>query len=81
MIADFLHLTPVANFELPISPRSFEKNRNDPEGLGGNWFMKKTRSRKTRDTVPLSDQALIVDGDNGLIAIVLVRLRNEYYWR
>ncbi len=22
--------------------------------LGGNWFMKKTRSRKSRDTVPLS---------------------------
>ncbi len=23
-------------------------------GLGGNWFMKKTRSKKSRDTVPLS---------------------------
>jgi hypothetical protein len=26
----------------------------DSAGLGGNWFMKKTRSKKTRDTVPLS---------------------------
>ncbi len=25
-------------------------------GLGGNWFMKKTRSKKSRHTVPLSDQ-------------------------
>ncbi len=24
-------------------------------GLGGNWFMKKTRSKKSRDTVPLRD--------------------------
>ncbi len=23
------------------------------QGLGGNWFMKKTRSKKSRDTVPL----------------------------
>ncbi len=35
----------------------FRKNLNrsywDNLGLGGNWFMKKTRSRKSRDTVPL----------------------------
>ncbi len=24
-------------------------------GAGGNWLMKKTRSKKSRDTVPLSD--------------------------
>jgi hypothetical protein len=32
-------LTPVANLELRISPRIFEKIRNDPngaQGLGGN---------------------------------------------
>ncbi len=58
MIEDLLHLppvslTPVANLELRISRRIFEKIRNDPygilRGLGGNW----TRSRKSRDTVPL----------------------------
>ncbi len=36
---------------------NFRKNSKRPywytEGLGGNWFMKKTRSKKTRDTVPL----------------------------
>jgi hypothetical protein len=45
MIEDFLHLppvslTPVANLELQISPRIFEKNTKRPEwytqGLGGN---------------------------------------------
>ncbi len=37
---------------------NFRKNSKRPywytQGLGGNWFMKKTRSRKSRDTVPLS---------------------------
>jgi len=38
MIEDFLHLppvslTPVANFELQISPRIFEKIRKDPTGI------------------------------------------------
>jgi hypothetical protein len=38
MIGDFLHLppvsaTPVANFELRISPRIFEKIRNGPNGI------------------------------------------------
>ncbi len=61
LIEDFFHLppvslTPVANLELRISQRIFEKIRNDPNviirGLG-NWFKKKTRSKKSRDTVPL----------------------------
>ncbi len=25
------------------------------QGLGGNWFMKKTETKKSRDTVPLRD--------------------------
>ena len=63
MIEDFLHLppvslTPVANLELRISPRIFEKISKQPlwytQGLGEKLFMKKTRSRKSRDTVPLS---------------------------
>jgi hypothetical protein len=38
LIEDFLHLppvslTPVANLELRISPRIFEKIRNDPNGI------------------------------------------------
>jgi hypothetical protein len=38
MIEDFLHLppvslTPVANLKLQISPRIFEKIRNDPNGI------------------------------------------------
>ncbi len=38
MIEDFLHLppvslTPVANLKLQISPRIFEKIRNDPHGI------------------------------------------------
>ncbi len=38
MIEDFLHLppvstTPVANNELPVSPRIFEKIRNGPNGI------------------------------------------------
>jgi hypothetical protein len=55
LIIDFFHLppvstTPVVNLELRISPRIFGKNRNGPNGIlwgwGGNWFMKKTRSKK-----------------------------------
>ncbi len=38
MIEDFLHLppvslTPVANLKLRLSPRIFEKIRNDPNGI------------------------------------------------
>ncbi len=36
---------------------NFQKNLKRPywynQGLGGNWFMKKTSSKKSRDTVPL----------------------------
>jgi hypothetical protein len=50
-------LTPVANLELRISPRIFEKIRNDPNGIirgfGETDSRKKTRSKKSRDTVPL----------------------------
>ncbi len=47
---------PVVHLEPRISPRICEKNLkwpNDTQVLGGNSFMKKTRSRKSRDTVPL----------------------------
>ncbi len=62
MIEDFLHLppvstTPVANLELRISPRIFEKIWNGPNGilrgLEETDSYKKTTSRKSRDTVPL----------------------------
>ncbi len=33
MIEDFLHLPPVANIKLRISPRIFEKIRNNPNGI------------------------------------------------
>ncbi len=63
LIEGFFHLppvslTPVANLELRISPRIFEKIRNRPkwynQRLGGYWFKKKTRGKKSRDTVPLN---------------------------
>jgi hypothetical protein len=63
MIADFLlllpvSLTPVANLELRISPRIFEKIRKTTlmvySGVWGNLIHEKTRSRKSRDTVPLT---------------------------
>jgi hypothetical protein len=63
MIEDFLHLpplstTPVVHLELRISPRIFEKNRNDPNGilrgLGETDSWKNQKSKKSRDTVPLS---------------------------
>jgi hypothetical protein len=62
MIEDFLHLPPVstkpvANLELRISPRIFEKIRNGPNLYSGAWgklIHEKTRSRKSRDTVPLT---------------------------
>ncbi len=60
-IEDFFHLppvslTPVTNLELRISPRVFEKIWNGSNGIIRGWgklFMKKTRSKKSRDTVPL----------------------------
>jgi hypothetical protein len=59
-LEDFFHLppvwlTPVASLELRISPRIFEQIRNGPTGLGETASRKKTRSKKSRDTVPLSD--------------------------
>jgi hypothetical protein len=53
-------LTPVANLELRISQRIFEKIRNGPNGIEvqseawGKPIQEKTRSKKSRDTVPLS---------------------------
>jgi len=39
---------------------NFRKNSNwNTLGLGGNWFMKKTRSKKSRDTVPLSTETTV----------------------
>jgi hypothetical protein len=41
--------------------KNFQKNlkrsKRHTLGLGGNWFMKKTRSKKSRDTVPLMGAA------------------------
>ncbi len=62
LLEDFFHLppvslTPVVHLEPRMSPRIFEKNRNDRKGilrcLGETDSSKKTRSRKSRDTVPL----------------------------
>ncbi len=63
LLEGFFHLppvslTPVANLELRISPRIFEKIRNGPNGiirgLGETDSRKKTRSKNSRDTVPLT---------------------------
>ncbi len=56
----FCHLPPGgAPWAANISA-NFRKNSKRPywytQGLGGNWFMKKTRSRKSRDTVPLTSK-------------------------
>jgi hypothetical protein len=62
-VANFppVSLIPVVHLDLRISPHisgNFQKNSKRSKwntlGLGGNWFMKKTRSKKSRDTVPLS---------------------------
>jgi hypothetical protein len=54
-IEDFFHLPWAANIST-----NFRKNSKRPywynQGLGGNWFMKKTRSKKSRDTFPLTKQ-------------------------
>jgi hypothetical protein len=64
LLEGFFHLptvslTPVANLELRISPRIFEKILNSPNGifrgLGETGLRKKTRSKKSRETVPLSE--------------------------
>jgi hypothetical protein len=65
MIEDFSNLPPVSMtsvvyFELRISPQIFKKIRNGPNGIliySGAWgklIHEKTRSRKSRDTVPLT---------------------------
>ncbi len=72
MIEDFLHLppvslTPVANLELRISPRIFEKIRNDPNGIlrgMGELIHEKNRSRKSRDTVPLNQRQVVLHMNN-----------------
>ncbi len=59
-VANFppVSLTPVVHLDLRISPRIFEKIRNDTNvifrGLGEGDLWKKTWSKKSRDTVPLS---------------------------
>ncbi len=51
-------MIPVVHLDLRISPRIFEKIRNGLNGILFGWgetdSMKKTRSKKSRDTVPLS---------------------------
>ncbi len=48
---------------LAIISANFRKNSKrsywDTLGLGGNWFIKKTRSKKSRDTVPLTGYSLL----------------------
>ena len=49
-------VTTVVHLELRISPRIFENFKRPYryiQGLGGNWFVKKTWSRESRGTVPL----------------------------
>ncbi len=47
---------------------NFRKNSKRSQwntlGLGGNWFMKKTRSKKSRDTVPLTARNTFFAIDN-----------------
>ncbi len=47
-------MTLVANLELRVSLRIFEKNRNEYSGAWGKLIHEKTSSRKSRDTVPLT---------------------------
>ena len=37
--------------------KNSKRSKWDTLGLGGNWFIKKTRSKKSRDTVPLIAQS------------------------
>ncbi len=49
-------LIPVVHLDLRISPRIFENIRNGPNGIIRGWGIlihEKTRSKKSRDTVPL----------------------------
>jgi hypothetical protein len=36
--------------------KNLKRSKFNTLGLGGNWFMKKTKSKKSRDTVPLKGQ-------------------------
>jgi hypothetical protein len=51
-------LIPVVHLDLRISPRIFEKFRNDPNvifrGLGEDDSSKKPEAKKSRDTIPLN---------------------------
>jgi hypothetical protein len=50
-------LTPVVHLDLQISPRIFEKIRNDPNVISEAWgkvIHEKNLSKKSRDTVPLN---------------------------
>ncbi len=92
LLEDFFHLppvslTPVVYLDLRISPRIFEKIRNGRNGilrcLVGNWSMKKTRSRKSRDTVPFNPfisqyQKETVLNDNLWKKLDIAKL--ERYW-
>jgi hypothetical protein len=63
MIEDFFHLlpvstTPVVHLELRISPRIIEKFETVLMVYSGAWgklIHEKTRSRKSRDTIPLKN--------------------------
>jgi hypothetical protein len=70
LLEGFFHLPPVsltlvANLELRISPRIFEKIRKDPtgiiRGLEETDSRKNTRSKKSRDTVPLKILSHVMD--------------------
>ncbi len=64
LIEDFFHLPPVSWHQWQTLSceylREFsKKNQNGPNGIirgSGDWFMKKTRGKKSRDTVPLKGQ-------------------------
>jgi hypothetical protein len=43
----------LANISAKFRENIFETVLMESSGAGGNWFMKKTRSKKSRDTVPL----------------------------
>ncbi len=89
LIEDFFHLPPVSttlvvNLELWIFPRIFEKIRNGPIGILWGWgetvWWKKTRSKKSCDTVPLTWCALslywsLVDRLNLLLYVPCISIR------
>ncbi len=53
----------------------------DTLGLGGNWLMKKTRSEKSRDTVPLKSFPYLFTLQKGLPHIFVGRFRPGYVLR